>query len=65
MRNFDNTAFKMVEKYMSYFKIKDLFKIPMDVATAHRKYRRLFVGTSYQLNLKEGDAFLQSENTAE
>ena len=51
-----SAAFKMVEKYMSYFKIKDLFKIPMDVATAYRKYRRLFVGTPYQIKLKECDA---------
>lgn len=48
-------AYKMSEKYMKYFEIKDLFKIPIDVAMTYLKYRRIFKGTPYQLMLKKCD----------
>lgn len=48
-------ACKMSEKYMRYFEIKDLFKIPLDVATTYLKYRRMFKGTAYQIMLKKCD----------
>lgn len=50
-----NTAYKMSEKYIQYFKIKDLFKIPINVATTYLKYRRLFKETPYQIMLKKCD----------
>ena len=50
------TAYKMQEKYMRYFEIKDLFKIPTDVAMTYLKYRRIFKGTPYQLMMKQCDA---------
>lgn len=49
------TACKMLEKYMKYFEIKDLFKIPTDVAMTYLKYRRIFKGTPYQIMLKKCD----------
>lgn len=49
-------AYKMQEKYMRYFEIKDLFKIPTDVAMTYLKYRRIFKGTPYQLMLKQCDS---------
>ncbi len=49
------TACKMSDKYLRYFKIKDLFKIPTDVAATYLKYRRMFKSTPYQILLKKCD----------
>lgn len=49
------TAYKMEEKYMKYFEIKDLFKVPIDVAVTYLKYRKIFKGTPYQIMLKKCD----------
>lgn len=49
------TAYMMLGKYMRYFEIKDLFKIPTDVAMTYLKYRRIFKGTPYQIMLKKCD----------
>lgn len=55
VKRYLETASKMLEKYMRYFEIKDLFKIPTDVATTYLKYRRMFKGTPYQIMLKKYD----------
>ena len=49
------TAYKMENKYMKYFEIKDLFKVPIDVAVMYLKYRKMFKGTLYQIMLKHCD----------
>lgn len=54
-KNYLATAYEMVDKYMRYFKIKDLFKIPTDVAWSYLKYRKIFAGTPYQAMLRKCD----------
>ena len=41
--------------FLRYLEIKDLFKIPIDVAMTYLKYRRIFKGTPYQIMLKKCD----------
>lgn len=50
-----DTACMMSEKYMRYFEIKNLFKIPKDVAIIYLKYRKIFKETPYQIMLKKCD----------
>lgn len=49
------TAFKMKDKYLLYFSVKDLFKIPYDIAKCYLSYRKLFINTPYRLMLKDSD----------
>lgn len=52
---FLHMAFEMTNKFSSYFKVKELVEIPMEVAMSYRKYRKIFIGTPYVINLDKYD----------
>lgn len=45
-------ALKMLDKYQQYFNVKELNEIPVEVVYAYRKYRRLFLETEYEVNIR-------------
>ena len=53
--DFLSTASEMIRKFSDYFKLKELFKIPYDVAASYIKFRKIFQGTPYQLLLTKVD----------
>lgn len=55
MQRFFDTAFEMAERFSSFFRLRDLKEVPIDVALAYREYRKLFNGTPYILPLKAID----------
>lgn len=55
------TSFEMCEKYKTYFAVKEIFKIPYDIARCYIMYRKLFLHTPYQVMLKECDRFYNNK----
>ncbi|MEY8378837.1 SIR2 family protein [Lachnospiraceae bacterium 56-18] len=49
---FIKTALKMTDKFQQYFNIKELNEMPVEVSYAYRKYRQIFIGTEYEVNIK-------------
>ena len=50
-----DTAFKMCDRYLAYFTVKEIFRIPYDIARCYCVFRKLFEGTAYKLMLKKYD----------
>ena len=42
----------MTDKFQQYFNIKELNEMPVEVSYAYRKYRQIFIGTEYEVNIK-------------
>lgn len=54
--DFLSLASEMIQKFAYYFKLKELFKIPSDVAASYVKFRKIFRGSAYELLLAKVDA---------
>lgn len=48
-------AYEMVDIFLRYFKLKELFKIPYDVSVSYLDYRKIFVNTAYVLAIRKCD----------
>ena len=49
---FTNKAIEMTDKFKVYFNIKEISDIPVEVVYAYRNYRKIFIGTEFEVNIK-------------
>ncbi len=54
--DFVHRAIEMSDKFKVYFKIKEITEIPVEVVYAYRNYRKIFIGTEFEVNIKLLDA---------
>ncbi len=55
IENFRIKALELLPKYSEYFTLKDMFKIPNEIMSSYRYFRRIFEGTIYRVYFNKVD----------
>ncbi len=51
-QEFIDTAIEMADKFKIYFNLKEVSEIIAEVVYAYRNYRKIFIGTKFEVNIK-------------